>query len=253
MHSVEPVPNSAAPSSQGEATMAPASQLTPPYAFGASVIGPLHVQKGIPCQDACAYEVLVPSVVMAAVADGLGSAPKSEVGACTAVAAALEKVRERVKSQQSEQYPLSDIIREAFMFARHRLEDKATQEGWNLRDLACTLIVAVGSGNSIAVGHVGDGAVVAQVGDALSLVSSPGESEYANEVTPLTDEKWVESLRIASDVHGVQCLAIFTDGCQRAAFLKSSDAFVPFRGFFDPIFSYSRQLTSMGEAVEEIK
>ena len=139
------------------------------------------------------------------------------------------------------------------MFARQRLEEKATEEGCNLRDLACTLIVVVGAGGSVAAGHVGDGGVVAQVGAALSIVSGPGESEYANEVTPLTSEKWIDSLRIASDVRGVKCLAVFTDGCQRAAFLKSSSGLEAFGGFFEPIFSYARELTDLAEGPEDIK
>jgi hypothetical protein len=253
MQTEEPAPEQASIEKLAEIAAAPASRLGPPYVFGASVIGPLHVQMGIPCQDACAYEACLPGMVTIAVADGLGSAPKSELGARLAVAAAVQKVREMLKTEAAQKPPLSEIIRAAFLFARQRLEDKAVEEGCSLRDLACTLIVVVSAGGGVAAGHVGDGGVVAQASAVLSIVSGPGESEYANEVTPLTSEKWIEALRVAPDMRGVQCLAVFTDGCQRAAFLKSSTGLQAYGGFFGPIFSYSRELTSVNDGEEDIK
>jgi hypothetical protein len=50
-----------------------------PYLFGASVIGPLHIQNDIPCQDAYVYEILSSGWGLIAVTDGLGSASKSDI------------------------------------------------------------------------------------------------------------------------------------------------------------------------------
>ena len=56
--------------------------------------------------------------------------------------------------------------------------------------------------------------------EGLKLLSGPGESEYANEVSPLTRKRLEQSLRLSSMVSGISGIMVFTDGCQRAALRK---------------------------------
>src|SRR3989304_5014074 len=70
------------------------SQRQPLHIIGASAIGPFHVINGIPCQDACAFETLSSGFGIIALADGLGSASKSEIGATIAVGMSVNKVKE---------------------------------------------------------------------------------------------------------------------------------------------------------------
>jgi len=84
-------------------------------------------------------------------------------------------------------------------------------------------------------------------------VSPPGESEYVNEVVPLTSPGWREALRIgvrSTDVRGV---AVFTDGCQRVALRKSASGFEPHDGFLDPVFSYVAETVDLTAATAEIR
>ncbi len=118
--------------------------------------------------------------------------------------------------------------------------------------MACTLIVAILTGRQFAVAHIGDGAVVGEVSGLLSLISSPAESEYTNEVVPLTSREWQDSLRIASGESSIRGIAVFTDGCQRAAFRKVEDALVPFERFFTPVFNYARQISDAAAGAREI-
>lgn len=220
---------------------------------GVSEIGPLHLQKDLPCQDACAFESLPPDFTVIAVADGLGSAAKSDLGARTAVEAAVHGGKVLAVSQPSEGRGLPEVTKRCILAARSALEEKATYEQCQLRDLACTIIVVMAQGNTVCVGHIGDGAVVVKTTDGLRLLSSPGESEYTNEVTPLTSDGWEESLRVSESVSGVFCVAVFTDGCQRAALKKSDSGLAPFGLFFEPLFAYVEGLTNVREGEEDFR
>jgi Protein phosphatase 2C len=221
--------------------------------FGAAVIGPSHVQMGLPCQDACAFRQLPDQCGVVAVADGLGSAAKSDIGARVAVEAALQAASQGFIAREGSLVDLQAIAEGAIQAARTTLEERAAIEECSLHDVACTLIVAVIRGDEVSVAHIGDGAVVGETRDGLRLISAPGESEYANEVVPITSSDWKRSLRVASTVGGVSCLAVFTDGCQRAGLRKISDGFEPFGGFFAPIFSYARELSSPQEGDDELR
>lgn len=223
------------------------------HIFGSSVIGPLHVQMGLPCQDACAFCTLPSGFSVIAVADGLGSAVKCEIGAKLAVDAAVALAMDQFGKTELPLPPLGEIARASVHSARKALEQKAAEEHRLLRDLACTVIVVALHDGQLGIGHIGDGAVVAQARDGLRLLSGPGESEYANEVVPLTSTDWQKSLRVVPVVPDLESVAVFTDGCQRAAFRKSSDQLEPFEGFFGPIFSYARELPDSAEAEQEIR
>lgn len=225
----------------------------PPVIFGASTIGPLHVERGIPCQDACAFFVLPSGLAVIAVADGLGSAPMSELGAQLACRAAVDCTSGLCTDSGAPELPLEEIVRSAISSARRALEVKCAEKQLALTSLACTLIVVVFLRDRLAVGHIGDGAVVGQAPEGLRLLSGPGESEYTNEVVPLTSNEWMESLRILPAVSGIQCVAVFTDGCQRAALRKIEDRLEPFEGFFGPVFFYARELPVRQEAELEIR
>jgi hypothetical protein len=147
----------------------------------------------------------------------------------------------------------AEILRVAAQAARRALEAKAAEDQCALRDLACTIIIAVARKDQLAVVHIGDGAVVAQTDNGLQLVSGPGESEYSNEVMPLTSSHWEDELRFSSVITGIRCVAVFTDGCQRAAFRKSADRVVPFEGFLCPIFAYASELQDQLVAEQEIR
>lgn len=211
--------------------------------FGSSVIGPMHLQGEIPCQDACAYAATAANTIVIAVADGLGSAARSNEGASLAVSSALSFCMAELDTGSSEERRLQEIVGDAAAHARRQIEQLAQKESCKLHHLACTLIVAMAMRRQFAVAHIGDGAVVGEIGGALSLISGPGESEYTNEVVPLTSAGWQDSLRIASGESSIYSIAVFTDGCQRAAFRKVENTLVPFEGFFTPVFDYARNVS----------
>ena len=60
----------------------------------ASVVGTSHVKSGQPCQDAHEWRVLPSGFLIAAVADGAGSAALAEIGATLAARAAVQALAE---------------------------------------------------------------------------------------------------------------------------------------------------------------
>lgn len=220
--------------------------------FGSSVIGPMHLQGNIPCQDACAFVITARNAIVIAVADGLGSAARSGLGASLAVSSALSFCVGALDTASGEEQSLRELVEDAAAHARAALEQLAQRESCNLHDLACTLIVAIATGRQFAVAHIGDGAVVGEIGGLLSLISGPGESEYTNEVIPLTSSRWHESLRTVSGESYVRNIAVFTDGCQRAAFRKVENAVVPFEKFFAPVFDYARYVSDSAAGADGI-
>jgi hypothetical protein len=185
-----------------------------------------------------------------AVADGLGSAAASEAGAKLAVESAIKAMTDAsVEGIRSHE----DIVRHAVAAARSALQDRAVVTPCELRDLACTLILAFFAHSQLAVAHIGDGAVVVQAEGQLQLVSGPGDSEFTNEVVPLTSTDWEKQVRIASLTSHIDSIAVFTDGCQRAAFRKSEKGLEVFDRFFNPIFAYARDVFDIAEGIKEIE
>lgn len=225
--------------------------LTTPYFFGASVVGPLHVQLTMPCQDSFAFKTIDEDFAVAAVADGLGSASKADIGADLAVRSAIMNVEQAIRAA-SGSVDITTLAKDSVTAARQALEEKAETEGYGLRDLACTLLVAITLRDSVAAVHIGDGALVADSDNGLRLIAGPGESEYTNEVTPLTSLDWERSISITPIISGINGIALFTDGCQRAGLKKDGDGYTPFEGFFRPLFNYAAQVDDFEQANRDI-
>jgi hypothetical protein len=175
-----------------------------------------------------------------AVADGLGSVSNSERGARLAVEAAVKFVSQRI--QEPGHDPVQNLAVGAIAAARAALEDDAGDNGHDLRSLACTLIVAVFVGGRLSVAQVGDGGAVAQVGDQFQLVTRLSDSEYLNEVIPLTSAAWRTDLRYGTRLTEVRGVALFSDGMIHAVFRPEHGVLLPFAGFLEPVFRYARGL-----------
>lgn len=203
--------------------------------IGASVAGRWHNKQGIPCQDAYAYEI-IPEGVIVAVADGLGSAPRAAEGASLAVQQGVDFLKMRL----SRDFPGSTdewktLLSKAFLNVREALESEAKREGEELRHFATTLILAVVADQWLAVGHIGDGAVVMLDADGnVKMASPPQESEYVNEVMPLTSEGALEQVRYNVYQRSPKAVAVLTDGLQHLSISTATGE--PYEGFFAPFF-----------------
>ena len=74
-------------------------------AFSASVIGPAHIEAGLPNQDAVKTKI-TEQIAIAVVSDGVGSEKKADIGSKNACHAVLKSVELWVNSPSSEvNYP----------------------------------------------------------------------------------------------------------------------------------------------------
>jgi len=206
--------------------------------ISASVAGTSHARLGTPCQDAHAT-LSLDGWALAAVADGLGSAPCSRDGAATAVDTAIAFLRTAIETATPAVLDLEAMLArvgEAFRAAREELVSLAEASGEPLAHYGTTLIVVALAAGGVAIGHLGDGAVVAAHADgSIETLSTPHSGEFLNEVLPLTAPTALAELRLTARAASFHRVALLSDGLQQLALrLPSGEPFVP---FFAPLFA----------------
>lgn len=213
----------------------------------ASVQGTSHLKIALPCQDAYAYKALNDSILVAAVADGLGSAASAQVGAQLAVASAVAYMeQEIVRTLPCDEAAWVQLTRDCFQSARASLEAEAQKSQAALRDYSTTLLLAVLAGDWLVTGHVGDGAAVAWLEDrGLAMVSLPKNDEYVNVTYPLTMPDMDRVAEFKAGLTKVKALALMSDGMQHVSIHTADNT--PHSPFFEPLF---RQLPGVKDMLK---
>jgi hypothetical protein len=201
---------------------------------GASVIGSSHMKLGLPCQDSHDYAVQ-DEFLLAAIADGAGSAAKAEIGSRTAANAARAHLLDLLSNTTPDAKTSEQAVLGAIEAARRALEEVALRDSVSLREFATTLIVLIASRGFIAVAQIGDGGVVGCLEGELKTLTRPPIGEYINEVTFLTTDNYRDHIQLAANNPCPEQIAAFTDGLQMLA-LQYPDG-QPFGGFFKPLFN----------------
>lgn len=197
--------------------------------FG-SVPGTSHVESGRPCQDYCTGSI-VGTTLVAACADGAGSAELSQLGSKAAVDRFMEVAT-------GEAVPTKEQVEAWVAAARECLLEVATANESTPRQLACTfLAVLVGDGWA-AFAQVGDGVIVFDSPAGYNLAFWPDNGEYANTTRFLSDDDYQQHLRVEIVERHISELAVLTDGLQMLA-LDFAGAKVHDR-FFSPLFTAVR-------------
>ncbi len=222
----------------------------------ATAPGTSHSRDNTPNQDAVDYRVVEVghgAVAVIAVADGAGSAPRSDEGSRVAVDAAVASVVEGINRQPAAAFaePMAEsLVRDAIRQARVAVERYGRRHNVPARELASTLIVAFASDSLMTAAQVGDGAVIAfniGGGDAMTLCEAHS-GEYANETTFITSRSKPHEIASVGHVSGYDydSLALITDGLQNLALkMPEREAFM---GFWNPILTDLAQ-TEEPEAV----
>jgi hypothetical protein len=205
---------------------------------GAAVQGLSHQKLGLPCQDALEYRCLPGGALLVALADGAGSAARSELGAQAAVQAAMDTLVSSLEcSQPAECCDRVDLLWETFESARSALIKLAEERDEPLHDFATTLTCLAATPDQLIVGQLGDGAVVARGADGLlNTVTTSQRGEYANETFFLTQEQALEQVAIQVINLPVQALAVMSDGLTRLALKRPNNE--PHPPFFKPLFAF---------------
>ncbi len=210
---------------------------------GASVAGTSHLAAPARCQDFSAAEVVRGGeVLIAAVADGAGSAPASHHGARAAVEAVLAALRAGVEAGAPVGEP--ELVG-ALRRARERVLEVAAEYEHPPRDYACTLLVALAAPDATLAAQVGDGAIVLDDGE-LRAATWPEQGEYANSTWFLIDDDALEHVQCAR-AGPARRLALFSDGLQSLALeYASRSAYAP---FFEPFFAHLERSPDADDAI----
>jgi len=205
------------------------------------------------CQDAHYWGILPGGVLVAAVADGAGSAALGEVGASIAVHKAVEVIcsHQAVTELSKDEQAWIILLSNALESAKAAVEVEATARQVKVRELATTLILVVATPEIAVAAQVGDGAAI--VGDDQGNIvglTTPQSGVYVNETTFIISPGGVETAQLKV-WHGVtENIAIFSDGLQRLA-LNFPEG-MPHAPFISLLFRFVREATDEVEAKEQL-
>ena len=198
--------------------------------------------RKVACQD-YADSIKIPALhtdtMVAAVADGMGSAEMSRTGARSAVTFSIIKAGHLLRERKRAISPhyLEYILNAAMNSARMNLGERAERDGKPLRQYATTLLLLIYTQGMLGVAQIGDAAaVVADSSGQYITFSKPNRGEYANETTSVTSRRALQSCRIDIVRADIRHIGLFTDGM--ADLLLDSRTLEPHHSFFAKTFNW---------------
>lgn len=202
-----------------------------------SATGTSHQNQNIPCQDYGYYRIF-DDVIVGAVADGAGSAKRSDVGSKLAVETVLKCFSDINEFPQKQAFsqPLSkgeaqkvfvQIVNQVIT----ELQKQADEGDYSINDLACTLLVFVATPDCLAAMQIGDGFIVVRPQESeYQLLFTPDKGEFANETTFITSTNALKEMQVKVISEKQEFICASTDGLEKVA-IRLSD-WEPFPPFF---------------------
>ncbi len=218
----------------------------------ASVRGTSHERTGQPGQDAHYWGILPEGVLVAAIADGAGSASLGDLGAVVAAREAVQTIAGRKAPLPQDDSGWQPLLTEVLKVAQEAVCVEAIAHEVTERELATTLILIIAVPEFVAAAQVGDGAtVVADVAGSISGVTAPQTGEYINQTTFLVSPNALNTAQFTVWRGPVAHIAILSDGLQMLA-LKMPGG-TPHEPFFSPLFRFMAQVTDEAVAEEQLQ
>ena len=201
----------------------------------ANATGRSHVRSGLPCQDRFGFQLLPDGSLIAALADGAGSAEHGEIGAETAVLSVLSRLQNGLAAGRTD---LDSLMYEVAGDARDAVVAVADRHEADARSYASTLLAVALTRHRGAAMQIGDGVIVVKDNqEDWAWVIWPQRGEYANTTFFLTDEPALQRLQVESFPTAVTDVALMSDGLESLA-LRYADQTVHqpfFKGMFQPL------------------
>ena len=152
---------------------------------GISLRGISHEKDDMPLQDSFAAAKLDNGWIVLAVADGVGSEPKAEVGAQIAVAAVVNHLR-RFWGYRIDDNSVRRMLYAAYHAACAEIFSRAIQDSAPLKTYSTTLHTVIFSDGLLYILHAGDGgvAILTEHGE-FQRVTQPMKGADGESVVPL--------------------------------------------------------------------
>lgn len=153
--------------------------------YGFSIQGKGHIEKNVVCQDYNMVRRLSSGHYIGIVADGVGSAPNSDVGSKMATEALFDYCSQHVRKNSSAD-DIEIIISDGFTYALGQIREYAAKENKRIDNYDTTLSAVVYDGSSLIYGHAGDGGIIVKHNDGfISMVTSRQKGADGISVRPL--------------------------------------------------------------------
>lgn len=206
--------------------------------IGAAVRGASHIRACQPRQDAVGWWQ-GDGLLIAACADGAGSAERSEEGSNTAVEAAIARARRAEARGLPVAREASTLVRQCMRAARAGVRRVAADANARPSSFATTLILCVATDEAVCLAQIGDGVTCVRTPAGMSSPFPPQRGSYANETTFITAGRRLPHAMLASypasDVSGF-CLS--SDGL-KMIITKDARTGEPFEPFFADVFGFA--------------
>lgn len=153
--------------------------------YGYSLQGKSHIDRNTVCQDSSAAVKLKSGYYLGVVADGVGSAPHSDVGSRIAVES-LQAYCEQYAKKGMKDVELEDILRDGYEYAFRQVEKFVTQQGGSIADYDTTLSSVLYDGTKVVFGHAGDGGIIVRKKDGtITPITERQKGADGTSVRPL--------------------------------------------------------------------
>jgi len=212
-----------------------------------TVTGKAHAQRGEAGQDchrAGTVRIAGSEFFIGLVSDGAGCTTDggrgAEIACLTIYGRIIVSLEESFDSGKGDGYASEEpfiaeqVIRDWITAAREAIEADATGTGKPIRNYACTFLGVVSGNGCTVFFQIGDGAIVTNERGEYRTIFWPDQGEYANTTFFVTDDEYLDRLRILRLESFPEEIAIFTDGLQNLVLSfvqKKAHA-----GFFRPLF-----------------
>lgn len=162
------------------------------YKYGVSVVGgSYHRKHDIPCQDNHAIVKCSDEIIVAAVADGLGSAEHSAIGSEIASKKSVEYCAQKIDSAKNADEILA-LIRDGFSLAQRSIEEEAEEKGHLVELYDTTLTLSILINDTLYFGHSGDSGIVVLTTLGLYKAVTEQQRDEEGRVFPLVfRDRWV--------------------------------------------------------------
>ncbi len=153
--------------------------------YGYSLQGKSHIDRNTVCQDSSVAVKLKSGYYLGVVADGVGSAPHSDVGSRIAVES-LQAYCEQYVKKGMKDVELEDILRDGYEYAFRQVEKFVTQQGGSIADYDTTLSSVLYDGTKVVFGHAGDGGIIVRKKDGtITPITERQKGADGTSVRPL--------------------------------------------------------------------
>ena len=169
-------------------------------AVGGAVQGSSHLKSDIPCQDKI-YKLEIDGGIIAALADGAGSAKLSHYGAERVTKTICEFIGnnyDRLFSEDDGKLVKQELIE----FILNELETVCEEQQCEKKDLASTLLIVAIKNDTFILAHLGDGVIGYLKGEELRIASTPDNGEFVNETVFTTSANALSSLQLKKGILG---------------------------------------------------